>query len=123
MISICIPSYNRPSGLKRLLRSIDSIHADKIQIIICEDMAPKRKVVRDVVKEFEKFSNYNLKYIENPKNYGHGRNLRECIYQSDGEYIMYMGDDDMFIPGAFDGFYEFVKDHPDIGYFLRSYAE
>ena len=123
LISICIPSYNRPSGLKRLLRSIDSIHADKIQIIICEDMAPKRKVVRDVVKEFEKFSNYNLKYIENPKNYGHGRNLRECIYQSDGEYIMYMGDDDMFIPGAFDGFYEFVKDHPDIGYFLRSYAE
>jgi len=123
LISICIPSYNRPLGLKRLLRSIDSIHIDKIQIIICEDLSPKRTEVREVVKNFEKSTNISIKYIENPHNYGHGRNLRECIFQSDGEYIMYMGDDDMFIPSAFDGFLKFVENHNEIGYFLRSYAE
>ena len=123
LISICIPSYNRPSGLERLLNSIDSSHFDKIQIVICEDMAPKRVKVREVVDEFKKHTKFNLRYVENPKNYGHGRNLRECIYQSDGEYITYMGDDDIFIPNSFDNFFKFVNDNNNIGYFLRSYAE
>ncbi|MBT7900584.1 MAG: glycosyltransferase [Candidatus Marinimicrobia bacterium] len=123
LISICIPSYNRPSGIKRLLNSIDTGYVNEIQIVICEDMAPKRMEVREVVDEYGKSTNYVLKYIENPKNYGHGRNMRECIFQSEGDYIMFMGDDDKFISGEFDTFFNFVKDHQNVGYFLRSYAE
>ena len=123
LISICIPSYNRPSGIERLLRSIDSKYHDEIEIVICEDNAPKRLDVREVVENFKKHSKYRTKYFENPHNYGHGRNMRECILQSDGEYIMFMGDDDMFIPNKFDDFYNFVHKHMNIGYFLRSYAE
>ena len=123
LISICIPSYNRPSGIERLLKSVDSKHNDEIQIVICEDSAPKRLEVREVVHNFKKQSAYNTKYLENPLNYGHGRNMRECILQADGEYIMFMGDDDMFIPDMFDKFYDFVISNREVGYFLRSYAE
>ena len=77
LISICIPSYNRPSGLKRLLESIDTKYVNEVQIVVCEDMAPKRVDVYKVVNKFIKYSKYNLKYIENPENYGHGRNMRE----------------------------------------------
>jgi len=121
-ISICIPSYNRPKELNRLLKSIDTIHKDEVEIVICEDNAPKRVEVRTIVEQFKKETTYNVKYIENSENYGHGKNMRECIYHSDGEYIIYMGDDDMFIPENFDKFYDFAFKHRDCGYFLRSYS-
>jgi abequosyltransferase len=122
LISICIPSYNRPNELKRLLESIDTNHINSVQIVICEDKAPKRLEVRAVVNDFQAVSLYNVKYVENEENCGHGKNLRECIRHADGEYIVYMGDDDMFIPKKFDQFYEFVQYHTDYGYILRSHA-
>ena len=120
-ISICIPSYNRPKELERLLNSVDSKLIDEVQLVICEDKAPKRLEVRTVVNSFKTKSNYSIKYIENAQNLGHGGNLRECIRQADGEFVMFMGDDDMFIPNAFDLFFVFLKKHRECGYILRSY--
>jgi abequosyltransferase len=121
-ISICIPSYNRPSGLKRLLESIDSKqHVNEIQILICEDKAPKRAEVKNVVDEYKKNSPFQVKYIENEVNLGHGANWRQCSNQADGEFLLYMGDDDDFIPEALDPFIDWVKDHQELGYILRAY--
>lgn len=122
-ISICIPSYNRPDELKRLLESIDTRRVSDVQIVICEDKSPRRMEVRDVVDFFSKQTSYEIKYVENHENCGHGKNLRECIKQADGEYIILMGDDDMFIPGAFDDYFDFVKTHNYCGYILRSWRQ
>lgn len=119
-ISVCIPSYNRPAELKRLLESFDSKNPDQVQIVICEDKAPKRMEVRGVVETFIQGTNYNVKYIENLENLGHGKNLRECIRQADGEFVIFMGDDDMFIPKVFDNYVDFLAKHIDCGYILRS---
>jgi len=56
ILSICIPSYNRPRQLGELLDSIDCSSAD-IEVIICEDLAPKRVDVRAVVTTFSESSN------------------------------------------------------------------
>lgn len=122
LISICIPSYNRPQELKRLLESIDVTLTGLIQIVICEDKSPKREEVQEIVNEFQKISQYQLKYIENKNNLGYDKNLRELIYNAEGEYVMYMGDDDMFISGALDQYIDFVKQNRCCGYILRSYC-
>jgi len=122
LISICIPSYNRPSGLKRLLESIDSKrHINNIQIVICEDYAPKRLDIRNIVEEFKKNCPYHVKYVENPTNFGHGKNWRQCSNQADGEFLIYIGDDDDFIPEALDPFIDWVMGHRNLGYILRAY--
>ena len=41
--------------------------------------------------------------------------------QQRGHFIIFMGDDDLFMPGAFDKFFDFAKEHSDCGYILRSY--
>ena len=119
--SICIPSYNRPVELKKLLDSIDCLEIKKIQILICEDKSPKREEIREVVNEFQKSTRYAVKYIENKENLGYDRNLKELINNADGEYVLFMGDDDMFIKDGLDKYIEFVKLHSDCGYILRSY--
>ena len=118
-LSICIPSYNRPGPLLRLLRTIDTKSED-VQIVICEDKAPKRLEVRAAVEEFKKETRYEVKYIENEVNKGYDWNIRDFITQADGEYNMYMGDDDGFIPGALDQMIDFLRQHRELGYVMRS---
>lgn len=121
-LSLCIPSYNRPEGIKRALESIDADkYATELQIVVCEDHAPKREEVRTVVSNFAKSSKYAVKYVENEVNLGHGKNWRRCAHEAEGEYLMYIGDDDMVVPNALDKFIDWLHQHDNLGYVCRAY--
>lgn len=119
-LSICIPSYNRPQQLGELLESIDCKPAD-IEIVICEDLSPKQLEVRAIANAFTKVSAYTTHYYENTINRGFDGNLRRLVECACGEYIMFMGDDDLFVPGALTKFIDFLKQNRDKPYVLRSY--
>jgi abequosyltransferase len=119
-LSICIPSYNRPNELRNLLASIDCNPAD-VEVVICEDLAPKRDEVRAVVAAFSEASAYAIHYHENTTNCGFDSNLRRLVECATGEYIMFMGDDDLFVPGVLDQFIAFLRQNRDKPYVLRSY--
>lgn len=119
-LSICIPSYNRPGELRNLLASIDCSPSE-VEVVICEDLAPKREEVRAIVTAFASSSAYQIHYHENTTNRGFDGNLRRLVECATGEYIMFMGDDDLFVPGALDQFIAFLKQHRDKPYVLRSY--
>jgi glycosyltransferase involved in cell wall biosynthesis len=120
-LSICIPSYNRPQQLGELLASVDCNPAD-IEIVICEDFAPKRLEVRVVAKAFAQASAYLTHYHENSINRGFDGNLRRLVECAGGEYIMFMGDDDRFVPGALFKFIQFLRRNRDKPYVLRAYV-
>jgi abequosyltransferase len=120
LLSICIPSYNRPEELKRLIQSVDCNPVD-IEIVICEDLAPKRLEVRGVVDGFSQSSAYLTRYFENIINRGFDGNLRRLIECANGEYVMFMGDDDLFVPGTLERYIEFLKKNRDKPYILRAY--
>ncbi|MBU2623838.1 MAG: glycosyltransferase [Proteobacteria bacterium] len=120
LLSICIPSYNRPGQLATLLSTIDC-NSDLVEIVICEDAAPRREEVRNVVDKFRQVSKYKVVYKENPSNLGYDGNLRRLVEMAQGQFVMFMGDDDLFINGALDRFIAFLTEHKDKKYFLRSY--
>jgi abequosyltransferase len=121
LFSICIPSYNRPKEIRRLLDSIDCNTETDFEIVICEDNAPKRDEVRAEVEDFTKKSQYKVRYIENEVNLGYDRNLKALINAANGHFILFMGDDDMFIPEQLDKYVAFLSEHQNCGYILRSY--
>lgn len=121
LLSICIPSYNRPAELLRLLESIDIKRHGDVEVVICEDSSPKRDTVREAVAGFAAGSAYDVKYIENTANMGYDRNLRECIRHAGGRWVLFMGDDDLFVQGAMDAYMDFLESHDELGYVLRSY--
>lgn len=120
-VSICIPSYNRPNQLRRLLDSIDCSKEYGVEIVICEDNAPKREEIRTTVDIYINSSPYEVKYIENEKNLGYDGNIRELVNQAEGEFIIFMGDDDMFVPCELDNFICFLEKNCQLGYVLRAY--
>ncbi len=121
LISICIPTYNRPLELKRMLESIDTTKYDDVDIVISENCSAQQKETRDVVEAFSAKTSFEVHYYENEQNIGYDRNIRAIMQRSSGKFTMLFSDDDVFIPGAMDEFVEFVRAHQDVGYILRSY--
>jgi glycosyltransferase involved in cell wall biosynthesis len=120
ILSICIPSYNRPESLLALLSSVDCSPAD-IEIVIAEDNAPRRKDVREKVQVFQSSSPYLISYHENESNLGFDANLRQLTQLAAGDYLLFMGDDDLFKCGALNLYISFLKKNQEYNYILRSY--
>ena len=121
-LSICIPSYNRPDTISRLLNSIDTRYKDQIEVVICEDKSPKRDDIRTAVEIYSRKSPYEIHYFENKTNLGFDLNWIELSKKASGEFLLYMGDDDGFIPGALDQYIDWLHAHEKYCYILRSYV-
>ena len=94
LISVCITSYNRVKELDRCLHSIKTRHTDQIEIVISEDCSPKKNEIKEVVLNFERTSPYKLLFNTNKKNIGFDRNLKKLIDVANGEYLLFVTDDD-----------------------------
>ena len=92
LISICIPAYERPDYLKRLLDSIAKQAFRDFEVIITDDSAS------DAVEELLFGSNYkfSLSYQRNPRPLGTPKNWMEGIKLASGHWIKIMHDDDWF---------------------------
>lgn len=114
LVSICITSYNRVNELKRCLESIDIKNTDEVEIIVSEDCSPKKDAIRKVAKEFEQNSKYKVVFNSNEKNLGYDRNLGKLVDLATGKYVVFISDDDSFIPNALDAVIEklSVRNYP-----------
>ncbi len=121
LISVCIPAYNRAKLLPVLLQSILSQSYPSYEIVICEDMSPEREKIREVALQYyESYPNV-VKYHENENNLGYDGNLRRLIELAKGEYVLFMGNDDLLAEDALIAIAVVVKKYPNIGVVLRSY--
>jgi abequosyltransferase len=121
LVSICILSYNRPETLLRLLQTIDTKRNDEIEIVICEDFSPRQQEIREVVNTFRVQQPYTVLYFENPKNLGYDGTLCELVKQANGTWLIFMGDDDEFVPSAIDKIIRFLIQHSELGYVMKSH--
>src|SRR4051812_49240626 len=121
LASICIPSYNRPELIKTLLDSVDC-RPDRVEVVIHEDKAPRREEVRAVVEAFAARSPLRVIYRENEINHGYDANIRSLVEAAQGDFVIFMGDDDWFLPRKLESYLNFLEGSRDVGYVLRSYC-
>jgi len=121
-VSICIPSYNRPQEIIRLLESINPNCQNDIEIVISEDNSQKRQQIVNAIQEYQKCSNFKIYLHLNDKNLGYDANVRRLVDLARGEYIIFMGDDDVFYTENLPKFIAFLKKHNDLGYVLKTHT-
>ena len=85
-ISICIPCYNNPAGVKKLLDSILSQTFGTFECIITDDSADDR--TKEVVKPF--LADGRFTYVHNAKALGSPENWNYCASLAKGAYIKIM---------------------------------
>lgn len=102
ILTIGITSYNRTKELKRCLESITTSFPEKIEVLVSEDKSPKHVEIGKIVEEFATGREFIVSFNSNSINLGFDRNLKKIQKLAQGEFILYMSDDDCFLPNVID---------------------
>lgn len=96
LVSVGIPTYNRPDGLKRTLECITQQTHLNLEIIVSDNCSTDPNV-EIVVKEFQK-KDARIHYFRQIENKGAGANFLFVLKQAIGKYFMWAADDDEWEP-------------------------
>jgi len=95
MVSIVVPTHNRPSLLARTLNSIINQSYKNFEIVVINDGGVD---VQQIIDAGNSFCDNRIKYINNKKNSGASTARNMGLEASTGNYIMFLDDDDILLP-------------------------
>lgn len=96
LVSICIPTYNRPNFLNESITSCINQNYSNLEILIGDDS--DNDITRLMVDKF--FQMTNIKYFKNEIGKGEAENINYLIDRAAGEYIIVLHDDDMLVESS-----------------------
>jgi glycosyltransferase involved in cell wall biosynthesis len=91
-ISVCIPAYNRPVELERLLKSLEGQDFRDFEVVITDD-SPNDSV-ENLIKSLK--PDLTIRYHRNERALGTSKNWNEAIKLAKGSWVKLMHDDDWF---------------------------
>lgn len=96
LVSIGIPTYNRPDGLRRTLESITGQTYANLEIVI-SDNASTTPETKQVIDEYQ-MKDSRIRCYRQENNIGAFCNFKFVLDKSTGEYFMWAADDDEWKP-------------------------
>ena len=100
ILTIGIPTFNRPEKLRDCLESVLIQAQDDVEILVCDNS--ENNLSKEIVDELNKKYKYKttIHYHKNETNVGIDRNFYNLVKYGTGEYIEWLSDDDELLPGA-----------------------
>lgn len=92
LCSVILCTHNRRRWLGRAIRSVLGQTHQNLELIVCRDGGDP---VRDIIQDF---NDPRIVFIDRDENRGYGASLNECFGRARGQYVAYLGDDDLFYP-------------------------
>lgn len=122
LVSILIPTYNRPHCFELALKSVLEQTYPNIEIIVGDDSTDNRTEKLMKEKYLDKYS--NITYYHNEKNLGQFDNDLKLMEMAKGEYINFLMDDDLFAKDKIEKMMAyFIADKNDEISFVTSHRE
>jgi len=92
LVTVGIPTYQRPEGLRRTLRCMVEQTYEHLEIIV-SDNCSAGDATATVAREFAA-SDTRVRYVRQPFNAGLVENCKFLLREATGEYFMWAADDD-----------------------------
>jgi glycosyltransferase involved in cell wall biosynthesis len=99
VITISIPTYNRPDSLKALLNNLSNQNYRNFIVRISDNNSDNHTGYDKVIKEDWP---YEIEYFRQKRNIGHIENFIFLVEKCDTEYHMWLADDDRINPDFLD---------------------
>jgi len=119
ILTIGIPTYNRPLQLAHSVRLILPQLNDKVKLIVRDNASDIPVITLFTNDELSKFT-----IIRNKVNIGGDANIAGVIYNCDTKWVWALGDDDYVQTDAISTIFKFIEQYPDELYInFESYIE
>lgn len=121
LLSVCIPTYNRPLSLVNCLNSFfKQKKLNKKDFEICISDNCSKYNIANVIRPFKK--RLNIRYNKNKKNLGFAMNVLKVSLMAKGKFIWFLGDDDLIVNNSINYLTKLIKSHNDVDFFfINSY--
>ena len=106
LVSVIVPTYNRPDTLKKALESIALQTYKHIEAIVVNDAGED---VSGVINTFQ--DRLSIKYLVHNKNKGLAASRNTGINSAIGKYIAYLDDDDIYYPDHIETLANFLENN------------
>jgi abequosyltransferase len=101
LLTIAIPTWNRAAFLALNLERLSHEGLDSwglVEVLVSDNASSDdtSRVVSDAIS-----GGMPVRYVRNAKNKGSDANIAQCFNLALGKYVLILGDDDLFVDGAF----------------------
>jgi glycosyltransferase involved in cell wall biosynthesis len=110
LISILIPTYNRPHFLCELLEAIVGQHYPNLEVIVVNDFGEPVEFIRELYPELA------IQIINMPTNQKHVNARNAGLKLATGELVMLCDDDDIILPGHLERMLAALEEGYDLVY-------
>jgi len=100
LLTVAIPTYNRAAYLDRCLSYLTGqlqIDDPQIEILVSDNCSDDNTTE---VVELYLSKGFAIRYIRNEENKGGDFNIAQCYIEAAGQYVIALGDDDVFVKGS-----------------------
>jgi glycosyltransferase involved in cell wall biosynthesis len=112
LVSVGIPTYNRPDGLLRTIKQIASQTYTNLEILVSNNASPNPVVAQLLARCAE--LDPRIRFVNQPENLGILKNFQYVLNHSAGEYFMWAADDDEWDPNFVAACVDGLQQH-DVG--------
>lgn len=120
VVSVLIPTFNRPQYLYEALASVLSQSYTNLQVIVINDGG------EDVSDMVNSSGDPRLTFINRKENRGKAFSLNEALNRAEGKYVAYLDDDDLYYPNHIETLVNALESQTDcqVAYsdFYKSYC-
>jgi glycosyltransferase involved in cell wall biosynthesis len=109
LVTVLMSTYNRPEYVGQALESILRQTYGNLQAVVVRDGG---QPVREVIG---RYTDRRVVFIDRDQNRGLPYSFNEALSHARGEYICYLGDDDLFYPYHVETLMEATRRHPQFG--------
>jgi glycosyltransferase involved in cell wall biosynthesis len=106
LISVIIPTYNRPKLLSRAIQSVLTQDVENFEVIVINDSG------YDVVDIIKKLDDDRIVYKQHSENRGLAEARNTGLKYAKGKYITYLDDDDLYYENHLSTLASFLENNP-----------
>jgi glycosyltransferase involved in cell wall biosynthesis len=107
MVSVLIPTFNRPRYLSEALASALHQSYKNLQVVVINDGG------EDISGIVNSFGDPRIIFINRKENRGKAFSLNEALARAEGKYIAYLDDDDLFYPNHIETLVDALENKTD----------
>jgi glycosyltransferase involved in cell wall biosynthesis len=107
-VSICVPAYNRPEGLRAAVASVLDQTVTDLEVVVSDDSDQPQDLA-------SVFGDARVCYHWNQERRGMAGNWQNAINLARGEFIGLLMDDDKLLPGFVERCLAVFSDEPSVG--------